>query len=151
MNIPIPESGTSIAIAFVIAAIVILFGGTRLTGVADRLADRTGLGEAVVGTVLLGAITSLAGLATSVTAAWNGLPELAVSNSAGGIAAQTFFIAVADLVYRRANLEHAAASLQNMIQGTVLIGCLALAISLPSFTIYHSHRSSPRYRSWSRR
>jgi hypothetical protein len=45
---------------------------------------------------------------TAVTAASDN-PELAYSNAVGGIAAQTTAIAVADLVYWRANLEHAAA------------------------------------------
>ncbi|HZY65274.1 MAG TPA: hypothetical protein VFE21_05285 [Rubrobacteraceae bacterium] len=43
------------------AAALILVVGTRLTGVADALADRTGVGEALVGAVLLGASTSLSG------------------------------------------------------------------------------------------
>lgn len=140
-----PESAGAILGVFALAAVVILFAGVRLAGVADRLADRTGLGEAVVGAVLLGAATSLSGLVTSVTAAWNALPELAVSNAAGGIAAQTFFLAVADLAYRKANLEHAAASLQNLIQGTVLAGCLALAImatSVPDYALLGVHPAS---------
>jgi cation:H+ antiporter len=128
LDIFAPQSLTAILLAFGVAASAILFAGIRLSGVADRLADRTGLGEALVGSVLLGAATSLSGLTTSVSAAWNGLPELAVSNCVGGIAGQTFFLAAADLAYRRANLEHAAASLENMIQGTVLMGCLALAV-----------------------
>lgn len=136
MSFLTPESAGTIFLAFGVAAALILFAGVRLSAVADKLADRTGLGEALVGSVLLGAATSLSGLTTSVTAAWNGLPELAVSNAAGGIAGQTFFLAVADLAYRRANLEHAAASLQNMIQATVLAGCLALAVLGSSLTGY---------------
>ncbi|MBB4657797.1 sodium:calcium antiporter [Parvularcula dongshanensis] len=140
-----PESTTGILAAFGVAAVIILFAGVRLSSVADRLADRTGLGEAIVGAVLLGAATSLSGLTTSVVAAWNGLPELAVSNAAGGIAGQTFFLAIADLAYRRANLEHAAASLQNMIQGTVLTGCLALAVlgtAMPDYAVLGIHPAS---------
>ena len=142
MELLTPQSGPSIALTFALATVVILFAGVRLSSVADRLADRTGLGEAIVGALLLGAATSLPGLVTSVTAAWDGLPELAVSNAAGGIAAQTFFLAVADLAYRRANLEHAAASIQNLIQGTVLAGCLALAImatSVPEYAFLGVH------------
>ena len=74
------------------------------------LADETGLGEAIFGAVLLGSATSIAGITTSVTAAVNALPSLAISNAIGGIAAQTVFLAVADITYRPANLEHAAAS-----------------------------------------
>ena len=145
MSFLTPETTGGILLAFGVAAASILFAGVRLSGVADKLADRTGLGEAIVGSVLLGAATSLSGLTTSVTAAWNGFPELAVSNAAGGIAGQTFFLAVADLTYRRANLEHAAASLQNMIQGTVLAGCLALAVlgsSLSGYAILGVHPAS---------
>lgn len=39
---------------------------------------------------------------------------------------QTFFLAIADMVYRRANLEHAAASAPNMMQNGLLIRLLAI-------------------------
>ena len=128
--------------AFALSALVILAAGTRLSSVADRLADRTGLGEALVGSVLLGAATSLSGLVTSVAAAADGLPSLAVSNSLGGIAAQTLFLAAADIAHRRANLEHAAASLENLLQGTVLLGALsllAMAIAVPDLSVLGVH------------
>lgn len=113
---------------FVLSGLVITLAGTRLAGVADDLADRTGAGEALVGALLLGGTTSLPGIVTSVTAAWGGYAELAISNAIGGIAAQTAFLAVADLAYRRANLEHAAASLSNLIQGALLICMLSIPI-----------------------
>ncbi|MCH7228268.1 hypothetical protein [Haloferula sp. A504] len=99
---------------FAAGALVILIAGSRLAGVADQLADRTGLGEAAAGTILLGAVTSLPGLIASSTAAWNGLPEMAVSNAVGGIAAQTVFLVVADFFHKPANLEHSAASVTNL-------------------------------------
>ena len=40
--------------------------------------------------------------------------DLAMSNAVGGIAVQTLFLAIADVAYRRANLEHAAASLHGV-------------------------------------
>lgn len=113
---------------FVLAGLVIAVAGTRLSGLADDLADRTGAGEALVGALLLGGTTSLPGIVTSVTAAWDGYAELAISNAIGGIAAQTAFLAIADTVYRRANLEHAAASLSNLVQGTLLICMLSLPL-----------------------
>ncbi len=127
---------------FVTGAAVIAVAGTRLSAAADRLADRTGLGEAVTGAVLLGAATSLSGIAASVTAALDGLPSLALSNAIGGIAAQTVFLAFADLAYRRANLEHAAASVPNMMQASLLIVLLALmlcAMILPPVVIAGIH------------
>lgn len=115
-------------VAFLLASGLIAFFGYHLVQAADQFADRTGLGEALTGAVLLGAVTSLPGLITSSLAAWEGLPELAVSNAVGGIAAQTVFLAIADLAYKDANLEHAAASLSNLVQAALLITLLALPI-----------------------
>ncbi|MEL6581115.1 MAG: hypothetical protein AAFQ14_15325 [Cyanobacteria bacterium J06621_12] len=113
---------------FIVAAFVIAVVGTKMTRIADRLADRTGWGEAVVGAVLLGGSTSLPGIVTSVTSAAGGHAELAISNALGGIAAQTAFLGLADIVYPKANLEHAAASAANLSQGTLLITLLALPL-----------------------
>lgn len=131
---------------FLAATVAILAAGSRLTAVADVLAEKTGLGEALVGAVLLGAATSLSGIVTSVTAAADGNAELAVSNAVGGIAAQTVFLAVADAFYRQANLEHAAASPANLAQGTLLVTLLAiplLAFSSPEVTILGVHPATP--------
>ncbi|WP_210396123.1 sodium:calcium antiporter [Motiliproteus sediminis] len=113
---------------FVIAGLTIALCGVTITVRAERLAYSTGLGQAIVGAVFLGAMTSLSGLVTSLTAAYEGHPQLAVSNAVGGIAAQTTFLALADMAYRRANLEHAAASEANLVQGGVLIMLLAVAV-----------------------
>jgi len=133
-------------VAFTIAAVAIVLAGVRMSALADRLADITGLGEATTGAVLLGASTSLSGIVTSVTAASSGHPELAISNAAGGIAVQTFFIAIADFAYRRANLEHAAASAANLINGTVLIALLSLpliACASPQVTFWSINPFTP--------
>jgi cation:H+ antiporter len=135
----------SIAV-FLIAAATIGGVGTWLTRLADRLADRTGLGEAFVGAVFLGGATSLPGITASVTAAAQGLGTLALSNALGGIAAQTVFLAIADLFHRRVNLEHAAASLPNMMQTSLLIVLLAVVtagISGPAYTVFGVHPVTP--------
>jgi cation:H+ antiporter len=115
-------------IIFIALAAVVGFAGTLLTKAADQLADITGFGEALVGGILLGAVTSISGIITSVTAAFEGQPELAFSNAIGGIAAQTVFLAVADIFYSRANLEHASASFSNLMQGVLLIVMLGFVI-----------------------
>lgn len=128
--------------AFFASAGVVFFSGLRMTGLADRLADRTGLGEALVGAVLLGAATSLSGTIVSITAALDGRASLAFSNSVGGIAAQTVFLAVADMFYRKTNLEHAAADLGNVFHGLVLMVLLTLpfiAWTTPEVTIWSIH------------
>lgn len=127
------------------ATLVILLVGLRMTAIADRLADRTGLGEALVGGVLLGAATSFSGSVVSLTAALDGRASLAFSNGIGGIAAQTAFLAIADIVYRRANLEHASAELANVFQCGVLLVLLAIpiaAFTAPEVAIWGVHPAS---------
>ncbi|WP_280540076.1 sodium:calcium antiporter [Chromohalobacter sp. 11-W] len=131
---------------FVGCALVIGVVGTRLTSVVDTLADRTGMGEAIAGAVLMGMATSLSGIVLSVTAAWKGQPELAMSNAVGGIAAQTLFLTFADAALRRVNLEHAAASIGNLAQGTLLmclLGMLLVARYSPEWTLWGIHPVTP--------
>ncbi|MGE3961313.1 MAG: sodium:calcium antiporter [Dehalococcoidia bacterium] len=124
------------------AAGAIALLGTRLAKVTDRLADRTGIGEAVAGAVILGATTSLAGLIVSIVAASSGEPSLAVSNSLGGIAVQTSFIAWIDLVHRGVNVEHAAASLTNIFTAfllALLLGLVVIGFATPEVAILGVH------------
>ncbi|MFW6353616.1 MAG: sodium:calcium antiporter, partial [Verrucomicrobiota bacterium] len=123
----------------VVAGVVIAVAGTRLATVADQLADRTGMGEAIAGAVFVGGATSLPGLLTTIIAAAEGLPTLAVSNALGGIAVQTLWLVVGDAFLRRANLEHAAAAPENIFQGALLVALLSLpllAMSAPPFTLF---------------
>ena len=129
-----------------VCAVVIGIIGTRLARIVDDLADRTGLGEAIAGAVLLGMATSLSGIVVSVSSAWTDKPELAMSNALGGIAVQTLFLTIADMVYRRANLEHAAASLGNLIQGALLLCLLSLLLLgrfTPEWTFWQVHPITP--------
>ena len=133
---------TLVAAAFACVAALIGWFGIKMTRTARDLAHQTGLGEALVGALFIGASTSLSGITTSVTAASAGYAELAVSNGLGGIAAQTTFLALADIAYRRANLEHAAASAENLFMAAfvmVLLSLHALALSLPTVSFLAIH------------
>lgn len=132
-------------VVFVVGAAVTVYGGVNLTTLGDRLADVTGWGEALFGAVLLGAATSLSGIVMTAAAALDGSPGLAYSNAAGGLAAQTVALAVADIAYRKANLEHAAASLSNIFSGSILIVLLSVALALrflPDATWFGIHYGS---------
>lgn len=136
---------TAITLTFGVAALVVAVAGTYMTQTADRLADWTGLGEALFGAVLLGGATSIAGITTSVTAAVDTYPSLAISNAIGGIAAQTVFLAIADMVYTPANLEHAAASVENLLQSALLSTLLAiplLGLAGPDLDLFGIHPAS---------
>lgn len=125
---------------------VILFAGARLARISDELADATGLGEAMVGAVFLGATTSLSGSVMSTLSAFQGYPQLAISNAVGGIAVQTLFLAFADIAYRRVNLEHAAASLSGLAQAALLCAMLSvplIAMASPELTVFAIHPATP--------
>lgn len=131
------------SVAVILAcAPVLIVAGTRLTRIADRLADRTGLGEAATGALLLGATTSLAGIVTTATGAASGDAGFAVSNAFGGIAVQTAFLPIADLRYRNVNLEHAAASVSNLLNSVillVLLGIVLVAMAGPEGSVFGVH------------
>lgn len=129
-------------VVFTLSALVVAYTGTRLTVVADRLADRTGLGEALIGAVALGVTTSISGSVVSIYAAHDGMANLSVGNALGGIAAQTFFLVIADAAYKKTNLEHAAASSTNIMLSVLLISLLCLpliALGLGEFTVMGIH------------
>lgn len=145
--IALPESWPLLAVValFVGAAVAIAFAGTRMARVADQLADRTGMGEALAGALFLGGVTSFPGLMTTTVTALEGLPTLAVSNAVGSIAVQTLWLVIGDLMMRRANLEHVAASPENMLQGALLVALLSialLAMNGPAVTLGWVHPAS---------
>lgn len=137
---------TTLLAILLAAALIIAWFGSKMAKIADIIADRTGLGEALIGAVLLGAGTSISGIVTSVSTAAQGAADLSVSNALGGIAAQTMFLALADLFHRRVNLEHAGASPVNLGQATVLIILSVLpilAFTLPPMVIWGVNPVSP--------
>lgn len=81
---------------FAAGAAGIWIAGTRLSRYADALADRTGVGRAFIGALLLGGITSLPEGVTTITASAIGSVSLAVNNIFGGVAMQVAVLAVAD-------------------------------------------------------
>lgn len=133
-------------IVFAIAALVIVTAGSRLARLSDDLADRSGLGEALFGVLLLGCVTSLPDLAATLSAAIDKRPDLAMSNVMGSMAVNLAFLGIADIVYRKANLEHAAASPVNLMLAALLIVLLTLpllAMVMPPLAILGVHPVTP--------
>ncbi len=133
-------------IAFSIATLAIIFAGSRLARLADELADRTGMGEALVGVLLLAGVTSLPDFAATLSAAIDARPDLAMSNVMGSMAVNLAFLGIADIFYRKANLEHAAASSVNLMLAGLLIVLLTLpllAIATPSISQWSVHPITP--------
>ncbi|KQI69981.1 cation transporter [Loktanella sp. 3ANDIMAR09] len=140
-NLPLPL----LLLVFILAAAAVVVSSIKATGLADIIADRTRMGEALAGGLILGAATSLAGVVVSVDAAISGDASFAFSNSVGGIAAQTLFLALADIIHRKANLEHAAAEPANLFQAVMLIVLLSIplcAMAGPDMAYFGVHPAS---------
>nr|WP_155073930.1 cation transporter [Streptomyces taklimakanensis] len=136
--------GWSVGI-FVLAAALTVVCSVRLAALGDTLADRTGWGEALFGAVFFGLITSLSGIVMTAVSAAADRPGLAYGNAVGGITAQTLAVVVADAFHRRANLEHAAASMSNLLFGCLLTGLLGVALLAsfsPEATLWGVHPAS---------
>ena len=98
------------------------------------------------GAVAIGISTSLAGTIISFYAAWQDHPALSLGTSLGGLPAQTAFLAIADITYRRVNIEHGSASLENLAQGALLFILLSIpvfAMVSPEFTFLSIHPATP--------
>lgn len=119
------------AVIFLIFAGLIWFAGTYLEKYADIISDRTGLGQAFTGLLLLSTATSLPEVATTITAvALLNNPTLAVYNLLGGVALQTAILAIADRAkHRTGSLTYFRPRFVLLIQGVGLLMLLQLTIA----------------------
>lgn len=111
------------------SAAAVWFAGTKLAGLVDALAGRTGIGQAFAGMLLLGGITSLPELAAVGTSAALGNAGIAINNLLGTASINLVLLAVADFAYGRDALTRAAARPGLLMQG-VLSMLLAVLVAL---------------------
>lgn len=111
---------------FLAAAIVVWIAGTKITRYANVISDRTGLGQALIGLMLLGGVTSLPELAVAVTSSVAGDSALAVNSILGGIAMQVAILAVADVLVGKRALTHVIPDPTIMLQGGLKILLLSI-------------------------
>lgn len=114
------------AAIFAAAAVVVWLAGTRLTHFANAISAKTGLGQAVVGMLLLGGITSLPEIGATVTSAATGAAALALNNLLGSIAAQVAILAMVDMLIARKALTASVPDPMVMLQGGLNVLLLAI-------------------------
>ncbi len=120
---------------FIICALAILYAGAKLSRYGDIIAEKTGLGRAWIGVVLLAAITSLPELANNLSSVvYLKAPDLALGDLFGSCLFNILILAFLDLLYgpgpilRKADLGHVlSAGL-----GMVIIGVGAIGITITS-------------------
>lgn len=112
---------------FAVAAVAVWLAGARLTGYADAISRITGLGQAVIGIILLAGVTSLPEIGVTATASIAGDAQLAVNNLFGSIALQVALLAVVDLMIGREALTAVVPDPAVMLQGALNVLLLSVA------------------------
>jgi cation:H+ antiporter len=116
-------------VIFAGAAVVVWMAGTRLADYTDSIASRTGLSHAFLGLILLGFVTSLPEIATTVTATTIGNTSLVANNLFGGVAAQITVLAIVDLIAVRGALTYFTPQPILLFQGMMLLLLLSVAMA----------------------
>jgi len=131
-------------IAFVVCTAVIVYAGSRLAKYGDIIAEKTGLGRAWIGLVLMAAVTSLPELITGISAVtFAGVPDIAVEDVLGSCVFNMLILAFLDAIYRPMPISAKAH------QGNVLsagFGILLLSITTGSLFL---RTSFPPWLGWS--
>ena len=116
---------------FTLFAAGVWYAGAKLSLYVDLIADRTGIGQAFAGALLLGGATSLPELATTISASASGAAELAGNNLLGGVALQISVLAGMDIVcLRNRPLTFFSPKAALLLQGVFLILMLSLVIMI---------------------
>lgn len=115
---------------FIVSAGAIWFAGIQLSRTTDEIDSRFGLGEALGGLILLAFATNLPEIAIVSAAALQHNFDIATGNILGGIAIQTLVLVALDgFGVPRRPLTNATASLVQVLEGTLVIAVLAVAIA----------------------
>lgn len=112
---------------FLAAAVLVWIAGTRLTHALDAITRKTGWGQAFVGMLLLGGITSLPEIANAITSSWTGNPALAVNNLLGSASINILLLAVADAFIGRDAVTSAVARPSTLMMATL---CMLVLITV---------------------
>lgn len=115
---------------FILCAALIIAAATVLSRYADVLAEKTGLGRAWIGGILLAGVTSLPELASGISAVtWLDAPNLAVGAVLGSCLFNLLLIALMDIAYQPGSILAKAAEGHSLAAGLgiLLLGLVAVA------------------------
>jgi len=126
-------------VEFIICTSAIVFSGIRLSRYGDIIAEKTGLGRAWIGLVLMASVTSLPELVTGITSVtFAGVPDIAVGDVLGSCVFNMLIIALLDAQYRVMPLSSKAH------QGNILSAAFGiLLLSTVAISIYLGNHISP--------
>ena len=93
-------------IGFLACTSLIIYSGTKLSRYGDIIAEKSGLGRAWIGLILIASVTSLPELVTGVSSvAIVGVPDIAVGDVLGSCVFNMLILAMLDAFYRQMPLS----------------------------------------------
>lgn len=113
-------------VQFVVCAAVIVVAGSVLTHCADVIAEKTGLGRLVIGSVLLAGATSLPELTVDISAIRLEHQDLAVGDLIGSSLMNLLILAVLDLSHRSRGRLLSREAAGHALSGMVSVSLTAL-------------------------
>jgi cation:H+ antiporter len=132
---------------FLVAAAVIVAAGTFLSRFADVIAELTGLGRLLIGSILLAGATSLPELSVDISAARMGLPDVAVGDLMGSSLMNLLILGLIDLLPGSRGRALSRISSAHALPGALGIVLTALAgtaiVTRSSMSIYNVSVAAP--------
>ncbi|MBI4843265.1 MAG: sodium:calcium antiporter [Nitrospirae bacterium] len=120
-------------LSFIVCTSVIVYSGTRLAKYGDIIAEKTGLGRAWIGLVLMASVTSLPELVTGITSVtFAGVPDIAAGDVMGSCVFNMLILALLDAAHRPQPLS-AKAHHGHVLSagfGILLLGVVAVSLFL---------------------
>jgi cation:H+ antiporter len=129
-----------ICLIFACSAGVVWFAGTRLSRYTNALAKKTGTADVIMGTLLLGGVTSLPEVVTTITASSVGNAAIAINNLFGGVALQVTMLVFGDVLLRQRSITSLIGSRVVELQAVICILLLGTSASISiigDFAIAH--------------
>ncbi len=125
---------------FLILSFTIWQAGSRLTQEVDALSEETGIGKGFMGVFLLGLITSLPELFSTITAGFIANPDLGLGNIYGSNVFNLTMLIWADAFYRSRSLsnELAVSSIFSGMGAIFMITLLTIGVFLAKYNLLFS-------------
>jgi cation:H+ antiporter len=108
-------------VRFLAAAAIIIAAGIVLTRCADAIAELTGFGRLLIGSILLAGATSLPELSVDLSAVRLGAYDLAVGDLVGSSLFNLLILAILDLTHRKRGHMFSRAAAGHALSGTMSI------------------------------
>src|SRR5512134_2662229 len=118
-------------IEFLVCAALIIIAGSLVSKYGDVIAEKTGVGRAWIGAILIAGVTSLPELASGVSAVtWLNVPNLAAGAVMGSCLFNLMLIAVMDLSYQPGRVLAKAQDVHILSGGlgVLLLGLVAMEV-----------------------